>query len=541
MSNAPIIERVVRPRKLTDSWLPLIVVDEQSHRIFLESTGEVLPMDDLFRVVMGQPSSYVICPNSSRLLAQLNVLMAGVDNWQFRGSPRKREIFSPIGVPTGGVKTSDFIVAFFGFQSEVKNKKGRYHYPIDPMVFLRRGYESLGGGGLESLIRWGMDMRDWCVSNGITPKPTAGGIAGQLLKDPRFYAVARRKVPKATNANARPALPGNHYRLYANEHRTYNAHYLDMGAAHHNAALNISFPHADNLYARGNFHLRGLDMENMTYPDCETWVHPGCKLFENLVTRAHGLLLVRVEAPTMAPGMFPLPCVERPGRRLAWVHTNEIGDLLDSRAIIEGIEAAWVSFKADTGLNKYAVWALDQTAQASAQRKAWLKPVLLSTYGLLATKPRAMEFAYAQAKGGTSRTYPAGGLLIHAQAKTTLTENEMSTASVIHRGMIEAETRLTVLRMARYLHAAGCAVLSVYADSVLVDSSNQLPLLPPPWKNKGHLTNLRFFNATAFTSDEMSKLPGIPLNSMLRTKLIADMRRTRDSAPQKKIFKKGYA
>lgn len=507
--------------------------------IFLEGTGEVLPMDELFRVILGHPSSYVICPNASRLLAQLNERAAGLENWQFRGSPRKREIFTPGGMPTGGVRTSDFIVAFFGFQNENPKKKGRYHYPIDPMVFLRRGYESLGGGGLANLIRWGMDMREWCVSVGITPKPTAGGIAGQLLKDPRFYSVARRKVPKATNARARAALPGNHYRLYASEHRTYQAHYLDLGAAHHNAALSITFPHADNLYARGNFHLDDHTFENAR-PDT-AWVKPGCKLFTNLVTRAHGLLLVHLEVPTMAPGAFPLPYLERPGRRLAWVHTNELQDLQESRAIIEGVEAAWVSFKPDTGLNKYAVWALDQTAQASAERKAWLKPVLLATYGVLASKPRAMEFAYGQAFGGESKTYPAGGLLIHAKSKTTLTENEMSTANVIHRGMIEAETRLAVLRMARYLHAAGCEVLSVYADSVLVSSKDQLPLLPPPWKNKGHLTNLRFFHASAFTSDEMSKLPGIPLNSLLRTELIHRAQRARPQLRAGKGDSKGLS
>lgn len=534
MSNAPEIPRTVRPRKLSASWLPLIVIHEQTGNIFLERTGEILPISSLATVVLGEPSSYIISMNAAGTLAELDSEFKSNPNWQFRGSPVKREVMHHGSqVPTGQIKTSSFVVAFFGFRNENPKKKGRYHYPIDPMVFLRRSYESLGGGGIKELIRWGVDMREWCVSQGLIPKPTAGGIAGQLLKDPRFYPVSRRKVPRATNATARPALPGNHYRLYASESRTYRAQYLDLGSAHHNAALTVTFPHADNLYARGNFHLRGLvDNGHGVWTPASgqtvrsSWVKPGSKTFENLVTRAHGMLLVELEAPVQAAGTFPLPCLEKPGRKFAWVYTNELEDLLAARAVIVGIEAAWVSFRPDVGLNRYAAWALDQTAQATAERRAWLKPVLLSTYGILASKPRTMEFAYAKAKGGKTKIYPAGGRLLEAQTKETLTASEMNTANVIHRGMIEAETRLQVLKLARYLHASGCNVLSVYADSVIVED-DAVPLIPHPWKNKGTLTNLRFFHASAFVSDELCKLPGIPLNSLLRTELIEDARRVR--------------
>lgn len=522
------IPRTVRPREPGSSWLPLIVVDEQARTIYIERTGELKPLSDLKRVLMYEPPSYWIACNFSGLLAKMNDLMADLSTWQFRGSPRKRELYNAMG-PTGGLKTSDFIVAFFGFQSTDKKKKGHYHYPIDPSVFMRRYTDVIGGGGIANLLRWGKDVREWCCSEGLQPKPTAGGIAGQLLRDPRFYSVARRKVPKATNSHARKALPGNHYRLYAPESRRYqSAVYLDLTSAHHQAALNITFPHADNLYARGNFHIDDSTFEN---PDPNTaWCKPGSKLYRNLLTRAHGLLLVHLTVPTMPPGAYPLPYLETPGRRLAWVHTNELLDLLESRAIVEGIEAAWVSFKADTGLNRYAAWALAQTAAATEDRKAWLKPVLLSTYGILASKPRALEFAYGKAKGGEKKRYPAGGALITAYARCGDHENEMGTANVIHRGMIEAQTRLEVLRLARYLHASGANVLSVYADTVIVENRGQLPLIPAPWRSKGTLTNLRFYNATSFTSDQLTKMPGMPIESRQRQERIEQLRRIMRSA-----------
>jgi hypothetical protein len=88
--------------------------------------------------------------------------------------------------------------------------------------------------------------------------------------------------------------------------------------------------------------------------------------------------------------------------------------------------------------------------------------------------------------------------------------HEMGMANVIHRGLIEAETRLRSLELARKLSEEEHKVLAIYADSVFVAGGKPLPLLAPPWRVQNHLTALRFLTSTAFTSHELEKMPGVP-------------------------------
>jgi hypothetical protein len=104
--------------------------------------------------------------------------------------------------------------------------------------------------------------------------------------------------------------------------------------------------------------------------------------------------------------------------------------------------------------------------------------------------------------------------------------HEMPTANVIHRAMIEAETRLRSIQLARLLTLRKMKVLAIYADSVFVDTSGRaMPLLDSRWQVKGELSNLMFFNSTSFTSDVLTKLPGIPregLNTVRRLEAVRE-------------------
>lgn len=143
-----------------------------------------------------------------------------------------------------------------------------------------------------------------------------------------------------------------------------------------------------------------------------------------------------------------------------------------------------------------------------------MKPALLATYGILASRPKQIEFGFRIAAKGEPVVYrtPHGGL--EAMRVQTSRELESSVVNVIHRGMIEAETRARSLRLARDLAAGGHEVLAIYADAVFIRSAS-VPLLPHPWRVSGHLTDLRFFNATSFTSNELERLPGIPRETRL--------------------------
>src|SRR5207245_8648734 len=115
--------------------------------------------------------------------------------------------------------------------------------------------------------------------------------------------------------------------------------------------------------------------------------------------------LLRINVPAIKPECFPPPYLQTMGRRLAWIYSNELPLVREFGAEIEGIEAAWISCDSEHGLNEYANWALSEIQAADAKRRRWLKPTLLATYGLLASKPRKMEFAYRRGRGVTKH-YP---------------------------------------------------------------------------------------------------------------------------------------
>lgn len=513
---------VVKPRKVEAvKWLPIIAVSLSDRMAVLERTGETVPLSDLPALVGTEPSSIWACANVAWLINDLDEVLDSNPRWQYRAGPYRRDVVSMRTVHQyRKTKLTGTIVNYFGFTSEHRKKRGHWHYPLDPVVFMSD--LALDTTHAVDLLAWAQDVRAWCQANSLKIAPTAGGIAGQLLRDPRFYPQARRKVPRATNARARHVLPGNYYRLYADTSEVVSATYLDMAAAHHNAAVDTIFPHANGLYARGRF--RNTDPTDTTVPEGEPWKARGSAGYKTLLTRAHGLLLLRLSVPPLPPARFPLPVLESPGGRLAWVYTNELGYLSELGVSIDGIEAAWVSFKPDPGLGLYAQFALTEIATAEPARKAWLKATLLAGYGILAATPRVQEFGYKRGKGVT-RHYPAGKGRLTVKAHIGLTEQEMVTVNVIHRGMIEAETRLRSLRMAAMLQASGLRVLSIYADAVMVESGRPLPLLPPLWSVKAELTRLRFLYPTAFHSHELTKLPGVPRDGLERVRRIEDARR----------------
>lgn len=521
--------RTVKPRKPTgNAWLPIIVADREGRSFFCEMTGSIHGWSEMGLLFRSHPASIVIAPNAAHLLADLDVLYSDNAMWQYRVTPVKRETYNPD--PTRRRRrTADTIVNYFGWKGtsyesgKRSNRKGHWHYPLDPNLFSATPIRDLlGGTEPMDLLHWGQDIREWCHTNNLHPSPTAGGLGGQLLRDPRWYPEARRKVPRATNARARQVLPGNYYKLLWPEHTPVDATYVDMSASHHHAAARVVFPSSNQLFARGNFHTS--DTDDTPVSRNELWAPSGTNRC-NLLLRSYGLLYVQLNVPTLKAEQFPPPYMEHSGRRRAWIYTNELPMIRKLGAEIEGIDAAWTSYECDTGLNEYAAWALSETATMSPQRKRWCKVVLLATYGNLAAKARTMEFAYRTANGGTPVEYPAGPHVISAVAHVGEMEREIPTVNVIHRGMIEAEQRTLSLDLARDLAERGHCVLSIYADAVIVKSDRALPLLPPPWRVDAHLTRLRYFSATAFHSAERSKLPGIPKEDAERWRRIAHIRR----------------
>ena len=535
-SAEPVIPRTIKPRRTQVDHRPVIAVDQEAGWVLLES-GEVSHLSQLAQLLAGQPSSFIITLNGAALVNRLDRELSHVPNWQYRVTPLKRGIRKPDG-QIGRTQIQGTVVNFLGWQRADK-RAGLYHFPLDPFTFCgARGvvgmlpeprvqvWDPITGEVLErlaSLMAWGQDVRDWCVSHHLKVSPTNGGVAAQLLKDSRFWPEARRKVPRATNARMRPHLPGNHYRLMVDENRTYQAYYLDMSSSHHTIAADLRFPHPDKLRARGLF--KDVPVESdVTVPEGRPWLVPAMPGFAKLL-ESHGLLYCQVSTRKLPDSLFPLPYVRAPGVKMAWVYTNELATLHQLGVTIDFIQAAWTAWDIDTGLNRYARWALQETQQATQEAKAWLKPTLLATYGILATRPRVMETGYRLAERGIPRRYPAGSGMLQVRAMVADTESETQITNVLYRGMIEAEQRVRALHCARLLTGHGCHVLAVYADSVFVDSSTPLPFLPEGWRVEAELDNLSFMSSTSFTSAQVTRLPGMARDSMARVRRLEQMRR----------------
>lgn len=497
-------DRTVQPRKPVQDSRPIIAYNGES--IAVERTGEIHPGATLPEVLLTEPSSILVCERADAMLKWLcESPAARIPGWQFKVTPVERMVFREQRRKRPTV-FRQVIVSFLGWRLDRRHT--HYHYPLDPVCFvgtpLRRIITAENEASeLVALLRWGRDVREWANENGLKVAGGSGSLATQLLKDPRFYPDTRRKVPRATNKKARPHLPGNHYELRAPERTYFDAYYLDMTAAHHTCAESIQFPNANTLLARGRFR------EPPTSATREPFTIPGRPAFTRLIT-SHGLLLVRLNVPHIPAERFPPPYMKEAGVRNVWVYSNELPMIRELGGLVEGVEAAWSSWDPDPGLNQYARWALSQIASMADERKRWAKPVMLATYGMLAARPSAREYGYANARGGEKRVYMTSNGPLHVRVKSQEKETESPVVNVVHRGMIEAEVRMRALSLARDLHSQGVRVLCLYADSVVIESTGAIPFIPPPWRIKSPMTNLQFFNAVSFASDEVTKLPGIP-------------------------------
>lgn len=504
------IPRIVKPRKPVLTPLPIIAI--HGDEIYVERTQGHHLLERLPAIIVEEPSSIIVVHGAGDMLAKLHARFADNPQWQYKVTPVEREVWNPENRgPKCTLKT--VVVNFLGFTSSSKRAgKSKYHYPLDPMVFVNktapeiRGRNDVGEaleGTLLALFHWAQDVRDFVLANELRLSPTSGGLASQLLRDSRFYPQDRRKVPKATNARAREVLPGNFYKLNADTERYYRAVYLDQENAHHSCARDLEFPHADRLFAKGHFDRDGCD-------GCDgLWSRAGTRHFAKIIQQP-GLFRLRLRVPIPIRGRTVPPYMEKPGAHDVWVYSNELEMIRRLGGRIEGIIAAWTSTTVDKGLNRYAQWAVDQLEGQPRETREWLKPTLLSTYGILAAKPRHREFGYLRSKGGVATELPVGAEMLPVKMHKTSRQLEANFANVIHRGMIEAETRRRSIELANDLHAGGLEIIAVYADSVFARRNGPLPLLPAGWSVKHDLDGLRFLNPVSFTSRQLTKLPGVP-------------------------------
>lgn len=493
------VPRIVRPRKPRATWRPVIAL---SRKAILTETGQTMSIGKLAAFLRHEPSSIIVAQDFGYHFGTLLNLYEHDETFTYRVTPIERyKRDDPEG--RKGVQL-DAICNYFGWKVLRENGKTRsthFHYPLDPVWFLSQSINEIDDRTnvpeIERLLLWATQLRDWCEDEKFKVTPSSGGIAAQLLKDPRFYPEPRRKVPKILNRAARPHLPGNYYELRCTKGKPRNAIMLDMENAHHALAARVRFPDANTLYGYGS----------VPGNDRRMWTN------NREVLRYPGLYAVQVSIPHIPLELFPPPALQKPGSHILAVYSNELSWLESYGVKIEGVWWAITADETEPGLNKYARWAID-TLRENSGAKSWLKPTLHSVYGLLAARPQPFETGFR----GNGWTYFMGSSDIPVRRMRVNRVIESSIVNVIHRGMIEAEVRKEALSYARLLAETDRhRILAVYADCLIIeDTGNPIRLLEAPWRVKDTVKHITFRSATTFTSPTISRLPGVPRDSRER-------------------------
>lgn len=516
--------RSVKPRRRKVRTLPVVAV---GHTHFLTESGETGTLEELIDDLPVRASTLFCSLGSSGDFVQkvgATYILRTPKTWEYQLTVKEKEIITPGEFVR--VTRSTVPVKYFGWKTE--HDGSHYHRIIDPVTFYGQSLgdvwpdgivvsddpEALERNNVRRLLLWGVALRNFCAENGFDVRPAQGSVAAQFLTDPRFYPNDRRKVPAKINERARENLPGNHYYLNVvpNESNNFTAYYLDQKRSHHYHARITPLPDSNHCYAFGRF----LDLEPCDWMQ----INPDFS----------GLYCLDLNCPTVRPPFdwVGTGIAERISDHLEkqFVYSNELPHLLDCGYTVQSVRAAWGSTQRDTGLPAYASWC-EKTLDDYGD-PAWLKPILLATYGVLATRPTQREAVFRLAKKtGKSVMVRTGRSQMHGFYVQSARKLEPGVAYVLQRGLIEAACRSDSIGLSQWLDHLGHKVLSIYADGVIVEANddNPLPSLPEPWRCKQTLNHLQFINQQAFISDGMTKLPGVG----------------KDAQPYRQSTKPGYA
>lgn len=374
-------------------------------------------------------------------------------------------------------------------------RKDAMHVVWNPADMGRDPTGYMNGYGHTELVRFGVDVRDWCGEHNI-PLPTSlAGIAAGLLKDARFWPHERGRVPRATNENVRKYLPGVYSSLHTTSARAFkSALALDQERAYHRAAQDIATPDPTTLYARGFF----IDPENSPL-----WATPGDMVYERTMSQP-GVVYVQYSARPARQHEFRPPWV-KDGVGRAAVYTNEVKYAEEQGVTFDGIVAAWTSNDADAGLPRYGEWATARINEASSERARWLKPTLHAAYGLLAMRARRVTIGHLRGVGAPRKFILGNGFEFTVPARE-LPILTAPTTNVPMLGVLQAEIRTRSLRMASALSMEGVTILHIHADGIHVQG-DVLPLIPGGWTVKER-TNLQYIDRVSWLSDQGDTLPG---------------------------------
>lgn len=406
--------------------------------------------------------------------------------------------FRQLGPPKGRITS-------FGFHSKYANapkRKTSRHIICHPSTMLgnrKRAHELVENnhGSLQKLMQ---DIRSWCEEQNLPMGKTLSGIGSALLRDERFWSYDRGRVPRATNERIRPYLPAVHNELYGDVHKSYDKVVsLDQRRAYHTIAQEVPTPDPTTLFARGYFQ---------NPEKSKIWALPGKPVYNRTVNQP-GLLAVKGVSRPTRQGEVRLPALDFQGTKVIYLWSNELELARQQGFSVEGLTAAWTSRDSDRGLPLYGKWAIDQINKSSPYRQKWIKPTLHSTYGLLGSRPRTMQFLEHNGQGQDIVIWYFAGYKFEFH-KRELEDWLPEFANAAMLGVLQAEVRNRTLTLATLLQGQGASILHTHADGIHL-VMDQLPLdvsfSGTRW-TVDQLTRLRYEDKVSYVSNEKFCLPG---------------------------------
>lgn len=353
------------------------------------------------------------------------------------------------------------------------------------------------GDSLPDLLRFAVDIRDWCQENDLPIKATLPGHAASLFRDSRFWPDARGKVPWQTNARLRPMLPGVHQELAAPKRAVIqDGVQMDLRRAYHRAAQDTPMPDPTTMVVRGYFPL--ADQE-----DPPLWAPRDSALYDRTIAQP-GFIWVLGSQRQHRARTFYLPAQE-PGRRVIGLWTNELSLAIANGLTVEGIVAAATSTGVDQGFPRYGAWAESAIDTSTPYRTQWLKPTLHSLYGLSAVRPKLLikgdRIGY-----GERMMMAVGSRMFRVRART-LDAQEARTTNVAALGVLQSAIRAKVIDHANQLERDGVEVYYVGADSIHHGPQQTRLLAASDWTSEP-ITHLVYVDDVSWYSDQGDHLPG---------------------------------
>jgi hypothetical protein len=230
------------------------------------------------------------------------------------------------------------------------------------------------------------------------------------------------------------------------------------------------------------------------------------------------MFTIAVSVPErVAIDSLQLPQLRKVGRHwqtFTSVELDHVRRLRPDGVRLLDIWCAWTSPTDDDRLREYALWSGQQLAAASPSERKWLKPLLLSTYGMLAVRPSKFRsgFRWCKRPDGAVGWPTRFGTLVGLE-RSGRHEREPQATNVLWRALIESRVRLESLTFARELRLAGIRPIAVYADAVFATAANssiEETVWRAPWRYEGTVTDLIFESAGRYRSREETRLPGSP-------------------------------